>query len=115
MTIDQIKSAIADIARPFAIISTSGAAAWATVDVARRVSGGSEGALFIGAVFTGLAALYGFKAWENTRVDAAAAKAGPVAPPPGTATLVAAPDVRVEATVTEADTGELPADQRVKL
>lgn len=65
MTLDQFKGAVADLARPFAIISTSGAAAWATVTIARRVDGFEAAALYIAAVYAGLAGLYGFKSWEQ--------------------------------------------------
>lgn len=49
---------------------------------------------------------------RKTQALVAAAHPGPAA---GTAQITAAPDVKVEAKVTEADDGELPADQRVQL
>lgn len=64
--LEGIQCFIGEIARPFAIISTSGAAAIAVVTIAQRVMDGSSGAVFIGAVFVGVGALYGAKAWETS-------------------------------------------------
>lgn len=64
MTIDQFKTFVSDTARPFAIIASSSGAAIATVIIAMRVTSFGEGALFIGAVFTGVGALYAAKSWE---------------------------------------------------
>ena len=55
---------IGEIARPLAVLATSFAAAIATVEIAQRVENGTDGALFIGAVFTGLAVIYGAKSVE---------------------------------------------------
>lgn len=55
---------VGEIARPFAIISLSMAAARATVILAQKLGPG-EAAIFIGAVLAGLGALYGAKAWEK--------------------------------------------------
>jgi hypothetical protein len=63
---------IGEIARPFAIISCSGASAKAIVVLALKVNS-PEASVFIGAVFLGVGALYGAKAWEKvsqTRADA---------------------------------------------
>jgi hypothetical protein len=120
---DRLKAFTADLARPFSIICTSASAAFATAAMALR--GGpadwGTGALFIGAVYAGLAGLYWGKVWENQKVqghnaevEKAKVAVTPPAPPlPGTATITAAPDVDVR--VREADDGALPADQRVKL
>jgi hypothetical protein len=116
--LDQMKGFIADLARPFAIISTAFASSWAIVVIAYRVETGEGGAIFIAAVLTGLAGLYGFKALENTRVaghqaDVEKARVN-ATPPPGTAQVTAAPDVDI--TVREAaDPGELPPEQQVRL
>ena len=67
------KAFIGDLARPFAIISTSLAASWATVVIAYKVTTFGEAALFIAAVFTGVSALYAGKAWENARASRHAA------------------------------------------
>lgn len=74
---------IGDVARPLAIIITSSAAAVATVFIASRGEGYEGAALFIGAVYAGLGALYGAKALENVgqakasaTVDVAKAAAG---------------------------------------
>lgn len=107
MTVDQVKGVISDLARPFAIISTSGAAAWATVTISYRVDGFENAALYMAAVYTGLGGLYGFKAWERRGESKNAAEVEKVraqaSPPPA------------EALKPATDDGELPADQRVKL
>ncbi len=64
---DVVKSFIGDLARPFAIYVTSGAASIATVMVAFRTENGTDAALLIGAVYAGLGALYAARAWENTK------------------------------------------------
>ena len=61
----RVKAFIGDIARPFAIISTSFAAAWATIVIASKVENGNDGAIFAGAYFLGVASLYGAKAVET--------------------------------------------------
>ncbi|QFU31493.1 hypothetical protein [Brevundimonas sp. Bb-A] len=60
----RITAMVGDLARPLAIIASSFAAAWATVVIAYRVENGNDGAIFIGAVFAGVGALYIGKAWE---------------------------------------------------
>lgn len=74
--LDAVKGFIGDLARPFAIISTSGSAAYATGVIAHRVDSFEGAAIFIGAVYAGLAGLYGFKAWEVTRPAATKDSAG---------------------------------------
>lgn len=71
--LDQIKAFVGDLARPFAIISTSYAASHATIVIAYKVGSFSEAAIFIGAVFAGVGALYGAKAWEVARTGKQAA------------------------------------------
>jgi hypothetical protein len=63
-TAERVKAFIGDIARPFAIYVTSGAASVATIMVAFRTDNGTDAALLIAAVYAGLGTLYGFKAWE---------------------------------------------------
>ncbi len=63
-----IKLLLADLARPFAIYSTSFAASWATVEVARKVTNGGDGAMLLTAVYGGVAALFIGKAFELTRI-----------------------------------------------
>lgn len=93
-----LKQAIADLARPFAIISTSGAAAWATVTISYRVDGFENAALYMAAVYAGLAGLYGFKAWENQKATTATAEVEKVRatanPPPAQALAPAPPEER---------------------
>jgi hypothetical protein len=67
-----IRAFIGDIARPFAMISTSFAAAWATIVIASKVENGNDGAIFAGAYFLGVASLYGAKAVET--INAARAR-----------------------------------------
>ncbi len=74
-TMEQIKTLLGDLARPFAIYSTSLAASIAVVILALKVSG-PEAAVFIAAVFAGLGALYAAKSWEKhgeAKANAAAA------------------------------------------
>lgn len=85
---EMIKAFIGDLARPFAIIATSYAAARATIILAHKVGTLTEAAIYIAAVFAGVGALYGAKAWENARagkhdadVRIAAATNAPVDPP----------------------------------
>lgn len=111
--IDQFKGVVADLARPIAIISTSGASSWAIIDIAQRVSTAEGGAMFVGVVLSGLSALYVGKAFENTRiaghqadVEKAKAASGPSTP----AQIPAAPEV--EATLRGID-GELPVGERL--
>jgi hypothetical protein len=66
-TAERVKAFIGDIARPFAIYVTSGAASVATIMVAFRTDNGTDAALLIGAVYAGLGALYAARAWENTK------------------------------------------------
>ena len=67
MTLDQFKALIGDLHRPFAVIVASAAGAVATVVVAFKVDGFEGAALFIGAVWGGVAGLYWGRAWENAR------------------------------------------------
>lgn len=68
--IERIKHLIGDLARPFAIWWTSGAAGIAIVRLARPDTDLSGAAVYIGAVLAGVAALYVGKAWENTKTGA---------------------------------------------
>jgi hypothetical protein len=84
---ERVKAFIGDLARPFAIIATSFAAAWATIVISSKVENGNDGAIFAGAYFLGVATLYGAKAVEaintaRTRrdVDVAAVNAGTPTP-----------------------------------
>lgn len=70
MTLDQFKSLIGDLARPFSIIATSLSASVAVVIVACRIAADGMGvAAFVAAIYAGLAGLYGFKSWEQTRTS----------------------------------------------
>jgi hypothetical protein len=91
--LDKVKAFIGDLARPFAIVSTSGAASVATVVIAVKVTSFGEGAIFIGAVFAGVGALYAAKSWElNTQarqaagVEIARTAAAPTSAAEGTST-----------------------------
>lgn len=68
MTLDQFKGVVGDLARPFAIISTSLSASVAVVILAWRIAPEGLGvAAFATAVYAGLAGLYGWRSWENSR------------------------------------------------
>jgi hypothetical protein len=99
--LDKIKAFIGDLARPFAIISTSAAASASVIMIAKRVESFEGGAAFIAAVFAGLGALYWGKAWE---VGTQAKQAANVAIATGTPPTAPA----------EPSDGELPPDQRVR-
>lgn len=80
--LDVAAAFIGAVARPFAIISTAAAASAATVIISLKVDSFGEGAIFIGAVFAGVGALFGAKAWEvaktgkqNAEVEIAKANA----------------------------------------
>jgi hypothetical protein len=72
-TLERVKVFIGDLARPFAIITTSGAASVATVIIAGKVENGNDGAIFIGGVFAGVSALFLGKAWEVVKGQKAGA------------------------------------------
>lgn len=61
---ESVKAFIGDLARPFAIISTSFAASWATVVISYKVENGNDGAIFAGAYFLGVGTLFLGKAVE---------------------------------------------------
>lgn len=67
MTLDRLSWFIGQTARPMAILSTAVSASISAVIVAQKVTDGNDGAIFIGAVFAGVGALYGFKAWERRK------------------------------------------------
>lgn len=107
---------IGDLARPFSIYATSGAAAVSTVLIALKAEDALTGAALVAAIYTGLGALYWGKTWENREVrgqEAAVEKERVrVTPVPGTAQIITAPDVDVS--VREAvDAGELPESEKL--
>lgn len=70
---ERVKVFIGDLARPWAIITTSTATAIAVVIGATKIATAEGGALYIGAVFAGLGLIYGAKSLENIRTAQAAA------------------------------------------
>jgi len=106
--LDSVKTFIADLARPFAIISTSFAASWGIIVVAYRVHDGNDGALYIAASLTGVGAIYIGKAVEVLKTNRAAAEVEMARVASGQAS----PLGRVQEA---GDEGELPEGQRVKL
>lgn len=72
--IDRIKGFIGDMARPFAIYVTSAGAAVTPVVLAVRIDVTkielTGAGIFVGAIFAGVGALYGAKAWENAKIGA---------------------------------------------
>ena len=97
---DRIKTFIADIARPYSIISLSTASAAAVVIIAHKVDGFEGAALFIGAAMGGVAALYGAKAAENSQTAKHAANVE-IAKAAGAAPVVDTPSVTMTTTTTE--------------
>lgn len=71
---DKLKSFVGDLARPFAIISTSFAASWASIVAAYRIENGNDGAILLGAIFAGVGALYIGKSWELAKAAKADAE-----------------------------------------
>lgn len=68
--LETFKAFVGDLARPFAIISTSFGAAFATITLALRQGVELNAAgVFIGAVFLGVGTLYGAKSIENANVS----------------------------------------------
>lgn len=67
--LDRLKQAVSDFARPFAIYSAAASAAATPVIIVLRMKPEDlelgSGAIFVAAIFTGLAALYGARAAEN--------------------------------------------------
>jgi len=107
---DQIKSWIADLARPFSIYAASGSGAYATFVIAQKVTTAEGGALVLGVLAGWGTALYAGKVYEtqklggqNAEIEKIRAQANP---PPAQALAPASAVV---------DDGELPLDQRVKL
>ena len=92
-----VKEIIADLARPFAIYVTAGAAAISTVRLAFYSDDLSGAAVYMGAVFAGLAGLYGFRAWENNKAVSASAEVE-----------------KAKAAALAVDAGELPPNERVQ-
>lgn len=72
--LDQARTFIGDLARPFSIYVTSTSAAIATVVVAFKVDSFEGAAIFIGAVYAGIAGIYGWKSWEQARAGRHAAE-----------------------------------------
>ncbi len=72
--IDRIKGFIGDMARPFAIYVTSASAAATPLILAARVDVTkidlTGAGVLMGAIFAGVGALYGAKAWENAKIAA---------------------------------------------
>lgn len=71
---ERVKIFIGDLARPFAIYTSSAAASIATVMVAARTENGTDAAILMGAVYAGVSALYVGKAWENAKAGKQAAE-----------------------------------------
>lgn len=75
---DVVKAFIGDLARPFSIIATSASAAIVPVVVAARAAPErldlTAAALFVGAVYAGVGALYWGKAWEVAKTNGQAAE-----------------------------------------
>lgn len=66
---DQVKTFIADLARPFAIYTTSAGATAGFIIVAMKVENGNDGAIYLGAVGVIIGLLIGARAVENINRD----------------------------------------------
>ena len=64
---ERVKAFIGDLARPFAIYATTGAAAVGIVRGAWVVENGHAGAIYLGAVAVLVGGIYGFKSWEQIK------------------------------------------------
>lgn len=62
-----IKAFIGDLARPFAIYSTSLSASIAAVIIANKVENGNDGAIALGAIGGIVLGIYTAKAWEMVK------------------------------------------------
>ncbi len=71
---DTVKAFIGDLARPAAIWMTSGATAFAIVQLSIQAKDLSAGAIFVGALFAGLGALSASKTYENVKQAQATAE-----------------------------------------
>lgn len=110
MTLTETKAFIADLARPFAVYAASVSGAWATVEIAAKVTTAEGGALVLGVLAGWGTALYAGKAYENTRISAHSAEVEKVraqASPP--------PEKALEPATPPEDDGTLPPEARVKL
>lgn len=64
---EMVKSFIGDLARPFAIYTTSLSASIAAVIVAGKVQNGNDGAITLGAIGGIVLGIYASKAWEMVK------------------------------------------------
>lgn len=68
LTLERVATFLGDVARPIGIITTSVGASIGTVIIAVKINpDAAAAAIFIGAVFAGVGALFGAKAWENSQ------------------------------------------------
>lgn len=109
--VETFKSVVGELARPFAIIVTGFSVAVTPIIIVCRMAPDRldliGAAALVGAGYAGHVGLYGFKSWEVARTgkqaaDVEIARTPSAPPPPGTATITAAPDVDV--TVRDAST-----------
>jgi len=113
MSAAEIKTFIADLARPFTLYAMGFSGAWATVIISGKVKGGDDGYLVLGAIGLTVSALYAGKALELANISKHTAEVEKVraqaSPPPADALKPAE-----AAQPVEADDGELPPSLRVK-
>lgn len=78
MTLEQFKGLVGDLARPFSIVVTAASAAVTPLVIVWRAAPDrldlSAAALLIGALYTGVGALYWGKSWEVAKVSGQAAE-----------------------------------------
>lgn len=75
MNLDRIAWFVGEIARPFTLYAAGVSSAVATVVIPFRTDSLVEGAAYIAAAWGGTAALYGAKAWEQSRTRKAEVEA----------------------------------------
>lgn len=122
---EKVKAFIADLARPFILISAAASSSWGVVVIcnaaAKAIEAGKaspeSGSILVGVVLTGVGAVFGFKAAEVANVSKHKAQvetAAIQAAPPQNIGLAPSPPTGASVTPTpEADEGALPADQRI--
>lgn len=71
--LDVAKAFIGDLARPFAIISTSACASAAMVIMSLKVENGNDGSILMGAIGVLSGGIFLGKAWEVTKTGKQAA------------------------------------------
>lgn len=67
-TLERIQVFIGETARPVALLGVGAATFYAIITAANRITDGNDGAVLLGVILSGLAALYGAKSLENVGI-----------------------------------------------